>query len=312
MSTDEQELMFESFLKKRKDKMKLKWATYWFRLQNTSLFFYTKKHGSALHLRGQYYIYMVQSVREVTRNGSMPFAFEIAMKNGKTKLLAAETVELRHTWVSLLWKAMQLPGPGRSDSACIWDDVADLKQRAQDSLHCSSDSDGEMNLKDSEHLYSAPIQSDRSASSQKDSEHLYSTPIQWDRSASSQNDSEHLYSTPIQWDRSASSQNDSEHLYSAPALWDWTASSQDSLASAEKHTLHPEEDRQQEMAIYDIPPSNMKASGEDGPPGCKDASEGIYDVPTSWPASMPEQALRTPAGGERSPDSVTTVITEVS
>ncbi|KAG5853796.1 hypothetical protein ANANG_G00030230 [Anguilla anguilla] len=187
MSTDQPELLFESFLKKRKDKMKLKWVRYWFRLQNTSLFFFTRKHGSALHLRGQYYIYMVQSVREVTRRGSEPFAFEIAMKNGKMKLLAAETVELRHAWVSLLWKAMQLPGPGRSYSACIWDDVADLKQRAQDSLRCSSGSDGALNLTDSEHPHSTPARRDGTAPSQdplasgcKDmSEGIHDEPTSW-------------------------------------------------------------------------------------------------------------------------------------
>ncbi|KAI1896777.1 hypothetical protein AGOR_G00098310 [Albula goreensis] len=157
MSADEPELVFEGFLKKRKDKMKLKWATYWFRLQNTSLFFYTKKHGSALHLRGQYYIYMVQSVREVTRKGSKPFAFEITMKNGKTKLLAAETQDLRNVWVSMLWKAMQLSGPGRSDSSCVWDDAADLKQRAEGRPHSSSDSE------DTEHLYSTPKQPNSTA-----------------------------------------------------------------------------------------------------------------------------------------------------
>ncbi|XP_061088550.1 uncharacterized protein LOC133122546 [Conger conger] len=238
MSTDQQELIFESFLKKRKDKMKLRWVRYWFRLQNTCLFFYTEKHGCALHLRGQYYIYMVQSVREVTGKGSKPFAFEITMKNGKTKLLAAETVELRHAWVSLLWKAMQLPGPGRSDSACVWDDVADLKQRAQDSLHCSSDSDSELNLKGSGHVSSPP--------------------------------------TP----------------------WDRPPPSQGPLTSAEKHTPPSEEDRQQEMDIYDIPPSNKKA-------GWEDVSEGIYDVPTSWLTNMPERTPGAPAEGERSPDSVT-------
>ncbi|XP_066560321.1 uncharacterized protein LOC136749721 isoform X2 [Amia ocellicauda] len=140
MATQEHELVFESFLKKRKDKLRLKWATYWFRLQNSTLFFYTKKHGSASHLRGQYYIYTVQSVREVKTDDSKQFMFEITMKNGKKKLLAAATEELRSVWVSLLWKAMQLPGPGRTDSACIWHDVADLTVRGRLSTH-SSDSD---------------------------------------------------------------------------------------------------------------------------------------------------------------------------
>ncbi|KAG9350450.1 hypothetical protein JZ751_026813 [Albula glossodonta] len=99
----------------------------------------------------------VQSVREVTRKGSKPFAFEITMKNGKTKLLAAETQDLRNVWVSMLWKAMQLLGPGHSDSSCVWDDATDLKQRAEGRPHSSSDSE------DTEHLYSTPKQQNSTA-----------------------------------------------------------------------------------------------------------------------------------------------------
>ncbi|MGH0139950.1 UNVERIFIED_CONTAM: hypothetical protein FKN15_070297 [Acipenser sinensis] len=115
---EQKDLVFESFLKKRKDRMKLTWSTYWFRLQNTTLFFYTKKKVDASHLRGQYYIHTVQSVREV--KADRQYLFEITMKNGKKKLLSAETEELRALWMKFLWKAMQLPGPGRTQSACTW------------------------------------------------------------------------------------------------------------------------------------------------------------------------------------------------
>ncbi|KTF93224.1 hypothetical protein cypCar_00047316, partial [Cyprinus carpio] len=95
---------------------RLRWMTYWFRLYNTTLFFYTKKHGSAIDLRGQYYIYEIQSVREVSRSESNHYLFEITMKNGKKKMLAADTADVRQEWMEQLWKAMLLNGPDRSGS----------------------------------------------------------------------------------------------------------------------------------------------------------------------------------------------------
>ncbi|XP_072098127.1 uncharacterized protein [Mobula birostris] len=123
------DLIFEGYLKKQKDKMKFAWAKYWFRLQNTTLFFFTDKQCEACHLRGQYYIYMVQSVREKeARNHE--YLFEMVMKNGKRKVLAAESSDLRAVWMEFLWKAMQLPGPGKKNSACTWHDIPHLIQRA--------------------------------------------------------------------------------------------------------------------------------------------------------------------------------------
>ncbi|XP_020512158.1 uncharacterized protein [Labrus bergylta] len=116
MSLDLTKILFEGFLQKRKDTMKIRWATYWFRLQNTTLFFYTKENCSASHLRGYYYIYTVQSVREVQRADSKRFMFEIIMTNGKRKMLAAETAALRQEWVAHLWQAMHLSTSGVSDS----------------------------------------------------------------------------------------------------------------------------------------------------------------------------------------------------
>ncbi|XP_056870149.1 uncharacterized protein LOC130514529 isoform X2 [Takifugu flavidus] len=108
MAVNETKIFLESFLQKRKDTMRVRWATYWFRLQNATLFFYTKMNGNALNLRGNYYICTVQSVREVHKAGSKRFMFEINMKNGKRKLLAAESAELRQRWVGHLWQAMHL------------------------------------------------------------------------------------------------------------------------------------------------------------------------------------------------------------
>ncbi|KAM4034962.1 uncharacterized protein ACNLHF_021667 isoform 5-T5 [Anomaloglossus baeobatrachus] len=115
-------LIFEGFLKKRKDTMKFNWAKYWFKLQNTTLYFYTRRDPQPEYLRGQYYMYSVQSVRSLNSpDGDFPF--EIVMKNGKRKLLSAESEALRDVWLKLLWKSMQLPGPGHATSSCIWYDI---------------------------------------------------------------------------------------------------------------------------------------------------------------------------------------------
>ncbi|XP_065135519.1 uncharacterized protein [Paramisgurnus dabryanus] len=121
----------QGFLRKRKDKMKLRWVTYWFRLYNTTLFFYTKKHGSALDLRGQYYIYELQSVREVSGSDNKRYLFEMTMKNGKKKLLAAETVVDRQLWMNQLWKAMLLNGPDRTGPIPDGEQMSDNKSETQ-------------------------------------------------------------------------------------------------------------------------------------------------------------------------------------
>ncbi|XP_039908322.1 uncharacterized protein LOC120746877 [Simochromis diagramma] len=129
MSVDGTELLFESFLQKRKDTVKMRWVTYWFRLQNTTLFFYTKKNGSASSLRGFYYIYTVQSVREVQKADRKRFIFEITMTNGKKKVLAAETEDLRKEWVGYLWQAMHLSASTTSVSEDAQLDVCEQRER---------------------------------------------------------------------------------------------------------------------------------------------------------------------------------------
>ncbi|KAM5126884.1 uncharacterized protein ACMZJ9_021048, partial [Mantella aurantiaca] len=88
-----------------------------------------------ISLRGQYYMYSVQSVRSVSNAADGDFTFEIIMKNGKRKLLSAESADLRDVWIKLLWKSMQLPGPGRHASSCTWYDIPKLIQ----SVSCSSE-----------------------------------------------------------------------------------------------------------------------------------------------------------------------------
>ncbi|XP_044036948.1 uncharacterized protein LOC122868747 [Siniperca chuatsi] len=146
MSIDRTKLLFEGFLQKRKDTMKIRWVTYWFRLQNTTLFFYTKKNGSASHLRGYYYIYTVQSVREVQRSDSKRIMFEIIMTNGKRKVLAAETAALRKEWVGHLWQAMHLSASGVSDSKNIHFEMCEQRERINSSAPNSSHSDSLMEL----------------------------------------------------------------------------------------------------------------------------------------------------------------------
>ncbi|XP_062307627.1 uncharacterized protein LOC134012033 [Osmerus eperlanus] len=128
-------LLHEGFLKKRKDILKLTWATYWFRLQNTTLFFYTKKDGSALHLRGLYYIYTVQSVREVQKEGTKHYVFEITMTNGRKKVLAAETAALRTEWIRHLWRAMHMTSPGGTDPGSSWQEECDCIYDSPVSAH---------------------------------------------------------------------------------------------------------------------------------------------------------------------------------
>ncbi|RVE69412.1 hypothetical protein OJAV_G00077690 [Oryzias javanicus] len=117
MSVDGTSVLFEGFLQKRKDTLKLRWVTYWFRLQNTTLFFYNQKSCDASTLKGYYYIYTVQSVREIPKATKKHFMFEIILKNGKCKMLAAQTAALRKQWVEHLWEAMRLStNPGTHHS----------------------------------------------------------------------------------------------------------------------------------------------------------------------------------------------------
>ncbi|KAM6913366.1 uncharacterized protein PEZ65_013921 [Lycodopsis pacificus] len=83
---------------------------------------------------------LVQSVREVQRVDSKRFMFEIIMRNGKTKVLAAETAALRKEWVGLLWQAMHLSTSVLSDSRSTHLEVGEQRERLSSSTPISSHS----------------------------------------------------------------------------------------------------------------------------------------------------------------------------
>ncbi|KAK6479640.1 hypothetical protein HHUSO_G18711 [Huso huso] len=258
---ERKDLVFESFLKKRKDRMKLTWSTYWFRLQNTTLFFYTKKKLDASHLRGQYYIYMVQSVREV--KADRQYLFEITMKNGKKKLLSAETEELRALWMKLLWKAMQLPGPGRTQSACTWHDIPDLMEKAARSTQHSSDEDSASCSSDTPE----PLAPSGSSPATAEEDHL-STELEqldvYDVPLSSKAVDDEDRSTGVAG-RGRANRMDTESIYDVPksllehSTEESSSTSKTLLTSTEIGTPHSE--AQGSDPLYD--------------------DDGIYDIPTS-------------------------------
>ncbi|XP_034396012.1 uncharacterized protein LOC117735478 isoform X2 [Cyclopterus lumpus] len=96
--------------------------------------------SSQSHLRGHYYIYTVQSVREVQRVDGKRFMFEIMMTNGKKKVLAAETAALRKEWLGLLWQAMNLSTSGVTYSRSTHLEVCEQRERLNSSTPVSSHS----------------------------------------------------------------------------------------------------------------------------------------------------------------------------
>ncbi|XP_064171871.1 uncharacterized protein LOC135243777 [Anguilla rostrata] len=271
MSTGEDHLVFESFLKKR---MKLKWVSYWFRLQNSVLCFYTQKAGSSLQLKGQYYIWMVQSVREVQKAEGKRYAFEISMNNGKKKLLAADTADLRQTWVGLLWRAMQSPGHRHPNPACIWQEGAELRPSWRGSPR-SVPSGGERRELDRGRLRAA-------------SEPWNGTTLTLDPRCPA---------TP------PTAASNPVSLVSAAAfdsgLWRSSQGPPDEEeedAEADDYDVLPCRTTahllQEEEGIYDVPLSNMRVT-EDPPPGYRVIEESIYDVPSSLLRRLSERSIGT-------------------
>ncbi|KAF4074073.1 hypothetical protein AMELA_G00250550 [Ameiurus melas] len=123
----------QGFLKKRKDKIRLRWVTYWFKLHNATLFFYNKKHGCISDLRGQYCLIEVESVREIMWTKKKHYIFEIAMKNGKRKVLAAETADLRQKWMCQLLQAMNHHVYNNTEPNSSWETTPDYMYRTQSS-----------------------------------------------------------------------------------------------------------------------------------------------------------------------------------
>lgn len=251
----------------------MRWVTYWFRLHNTTLFFYTKKEGHASDLRGQYYIYTVQSVREVT--DGKRHTFEITMKNGKRKVLAAETPEMRREWVRQLWMAMQLSGSGRSLSMCAWPKATnEQKARALSSPCTSATLVSELYENTIQPRHEPTDQGMLSSTTCTSPTHPYSPEYsvisRVNPYLSHTNETQH---NQIQ----EQSQRPEENLY-------------DVLPPARKSLAFIEN-------IYDSPVSYRKASGQQQ--SCREVTESIYDVPTSLLRKMSEHTLESQTGDDQ-------------
>ncbi|XP_074512990.1 uncharacterized protein LOC141781271 [Sebastes fasciatus] len=274
MSIDGTKLLFEGFLQKRKDTMKIRWVTYWFRLQNTTLFFYTRKNGSASHLRGHYYIYTVQSVREVQRVDSKRFMFEIIMTNGKRKVLAAETEALRKEWVGCLWQAMNLSTSVVSDRS-THHEVCEQRERINSSLPACSRTDSAM-----ESLPARPL----SAPPTGHMIHHEMRSIASPGCLSEEPDHEEAtyHNAPPAW----SSQHHNG-LNSPP----WSSGSSNAEAGQEgDYDILPLRSKVREIntspemdeGVYDVPLSYRRTAEHPRP------TESIYDVPSALMRRMPD------------------------
>ncbi|CAK6964861.1 uncharacterized protein LOC128379249 [Scomber scombrus] len=251
------EVLFEGFLQKRKDTLKLKWVTYWFRLQNTTLFFYTQKNGNASHLRGYYYIYTVQSVREVQRVGSKRFMFELIMTNGKRKVLAAETAGLRKEWVGHLWQAMQLSTSAVSDHRSKHLQVCEQQER-HSSRPASSDVDSIM-----ESLPVRPLSAPPPSNYIHHENKSLTIPV---------SPSEELYSVPSQNPLPACDNLNSDQWSGALNHMGANQGDYDVLPIRNKMCINSSP--QMGEGVYDVPVS-WGASGHQNP------TENVYDVPSS-------------------------------
>ncbi|XP_072532403.1 uncharacterized protein [Salminus brasiliensis] len=244
----------QGFLKKRKDKMRLRWVTYWFKLHNTTLFFYTKKNGSTSDLKGKYYLFEVESVHDLMRTENKRYLFELTMKNGKRKVLAADTADLRQQWICQLLKAMKPSGLHTTEltSDRVRESFSDRKLRA-DSSPCSSRSSTSIN---SEFSFRRP----------------YSTMAEyrWSSITISQPVSQHTIPHMSTSHDAASfkrSQHPEDEVEQKPEKV--KLESDYDVLPAHK-PLHYEE------AIYDTPPSNRRASSRN-----HEMTDSIYDVPKS-------------------------------
>ncbi|XP_070999490.1 uncharacterized protein [Oncorhynchus clarkii lewisi] len=324
MSTERQQLLFEGFLKKRKDTMKMKWSTYWFRLQNTTLFFYTKKHGSASHLRGLYYIYTVQSVREIQREKRKHYVFEITMKNGKRKVLSAETGDLRREWIGQLWRAMHLSGPGGTDPGCIrQQDVRsdDLKARGRFSTYNSSECDSMMEPLGVHRPLSAPLNPstpDQDLNQGHRITQCLSGPLTPDQNLGHRatlflsltdepSNEEAIYQNTIS--HYGEEDEDSVHRFRRRCEEERDEEEEEECKeeedqydilpaprNSEYHINQSDEDLTDGEDLYDFPLSNRRASDRQD---YSEMTESIYDVPSSLMRKMSEHTLAEPyPGGE--------------
>ncbi|XP_048847543.1 uncharacterized protein LOC125718074 isoform X2 [Brienomyrus brachyistius] len=277
MSTGGHELLFEGFLRKRRDKMKLKWVTYWFRLESMCLSFYTKKNEYSIHLKGQYDLCGVKSVREVDRNDNKHYVFEIGLKNGKKKLLAADSAYLRQCWMDCLWRAIHLSPYCSPDPAFAWWGGGEVKR--------------------------AP----RTTSSRHSTGQLidnHSTFGQWDSMGTSKrhtlvmhHDNKLKFCGQEEGERSclSSASGVYESTYCKPNYEEAVESNYDTplcRTDTKGDVVTAEEDESAE-AIYDVPISYRKVTSF--------WSESIYDVPKPRLWTMSAQSLDDICDEERSP-----------
>ncbi|XP_019906221.2 uncharacterized protein LOC105013135 isoform X2 [Esox lucius] len=325
MSATGQQLLFEGFLKKRKDTMKMKWATYWFRLHNTTLFFYTKKHGSASHLRGLYYIYTVQSVRVIQKE-SKHSLFEIIMKNGKRKVLAAETDDLRRVWIDQLWRAMHLSAPGGSFPGSIRQQNVgsdDLRIRGHTIAYNGSECNSVTENLEVHRPLSVPLSPctpKQNLDLWKKSTFTLPTPLKLDQdlenwstnSLSRLNrdlylcDSGVMSLTDKLKSEESTEQNtishsehqtkqSEENLIQQEGIYDFPLSNRRATDRRTEHqTDQSDEDLTHGVGIYDVPMSNRRASDQQE---CRETTESIYDVPRSLLKKMSDHTLESYPGG---------------
>ncbi|XP_030591504.1 uncharacterized protein LOC115784432 [Archocentrus centrarchus] len=277
MSVDGTKLLFEGFLQKRKDTVKLRWVTYWFRLQNTTLFFYTTKNGSASNLRGYYYIQAVQSVREVQKADKKRFIFEIIMTNGKKKVLAAETEDLRKEWVGHLWQAMHLFLSETSVSTDAQLDVCEQRDRLHSITPICSQRESVM-----EELPVRPL------SAPAPSDYIYAQPHRLTRPTKEtcqpeytcppkeQDNEEEIYQNTLQ---AYQNYNDDD-----PNDPQWSSRMSNTEAEQEgdydvlpvrKRSCELNLSAEVEEDVYDVPVSCRRSSEPEDP------RESVYDVPSS-------------------------------
>ncbi|XP_061081231.1 uncharacterized protein LOC133115372 isoform X2 [Conger conger] len=241
---------------------------------------------------------MVKSVREVQKSEGKRYAFEIGMKNGKKKLLAADTADLRQTWVELLWRAMRAPGERHSVPACIWQEGEELS--GQGSAH-SSGSEGERRERDRGRLR---------ASSEPwalTPEPLCpGTPRAWTGRALTP---EPLCpGTPRTTTKSpalGAASFDSGLWKSSLGLQEEEEEEEEEEQDAEEsdYDVLPSRTQRllQEENIYDVPLCNMRVT-EETHPGYREIEESIYDVPSSLLRRLSDRSIGDQSEGLWSPD----------
>ncbi|KAM9494112.1 uncharacterized protein Hap1MRO34_004118 [Clarias gariepinus] len=241
----------QGFLKKRKDKIRLKWVTYWFKLHNTTMTFYNKEYGCTSDLKGQYYLNAVETVREVAWPKKKHYVFEITMKNGKRKVLAAESAGLRQLWIGQLLQAINQHVFNTTELNSTCETAADPMYRSESS-HCIviSNSQSEASDKLSGKLQSAEPESFLWSHNIRPAPVIPTTTSNIQTVETPHPEDDHCTMDEVEQKPEVI---ELENDYDVPRRC---------------KPLHSEE------GIYETPPSNRRASDRD-----RETTESIYDVP---------------------------------